>query len=95
MIAPNLAKSGDVLAALQTKPPLAVPLSAFGPVLTAAARGALANPRSGRRNGASIEQRNRLLIPGSTDRLSQLANVTVTIAARVRTCPDLASALSR
>jgi transposase len=48
--------------------------------------------RSGRRNGASIEQRNWLLLPCLTDRLTQLANVTVTIAAGVRTWPDVVSA---
>jgi hypothetical protein len=81
MIAPpNRAQSGAVLAAAKTKPPPAVALPLVGPVLTAAARGALANLRSGRRNGASIEQRNWLLMPCLIDSLSQLANVTVTIA---------------
>ena len=67
----------------------AVALPAVGPVLTAAARGALADPRSGRRNGASIEQRNWLLMPCQTDHLSQLANVTVTIAAGGENMPRL------
>jgi len=49
---PNLAQSGAVLATIKTKPPPAVALPLVGPVLTAAARGALANPRSGRRNDA-------------------------------------------
>ena len=51
------------------------------PALTLPARGAGARARSGRRNGAAIEQRNWLLMPRLTDCLSQLANVTVTIAA--------------
>jgi hypothetical protein len=65
MIAPNLAQSGAVLTALKTasRAPAAVACAALRPVLTAAARGALANPRSGRRNGASIEQRNWPLVP--------------------------------
>jgi hypothetical protein len=41
--------------------------AALRPVLTAAARSARANPRSGRRNGASIEQRNWLFVPGPKD----------------------------
>jgi hypothetical protein len=57
--------------------------------LTAAARGALADPRSGRRNGAPIEQRNWLLMPCQTDHLRQLANVTVTIAAGGENMPKL------
>jgi hypothetical protein len=56
-----------VLAAVKTKPPVAVALPAVGPGLTAAARGARADPRSGRRNGAPIEQRNWLLMPCQTD----------------------------
>ena len=67
-------QSGTVLTAVKTasRPPSAVACATFRPVLTAAARGALANSRSGRGNGASIEQRNWLLGPGSTDRLSSI-----------------------
>ena len=53
-------------------PAFAVACAALRPVLTAAARGALANSRSGRGNGASIEQRNWLLGPRSTDRPSSI-----------------------
>jgi hypothetical protein len=88
-MAPQPAQSGTVLAAVKTKPPVAVALPAVGPVLTAAARGALADPRSGRRNGAPIEQRNWLLMPCQTDHLRQLANVTVTIAAGGENMPKL------
>ena len=52
-----------------SRAPSAVASAALRPVLTAAARGALANPRSGRRNGASIEPRNWLLMPCLADRL--------------------------
>ena len=46
-------------------------LYALRPVLTAAARGALANSRSGRRNGVWIEQRNwRLAMPDLVGRVS-------------------------
>ena len=67
-------QSGTVLTAVKTasRPPSAVACATLRPVLTAAARGALANSRSGRGNGASIEQRNWLLGPGSTDRLSSI-----------------------
>jgi hypothetical protein len=51
------------------------------PALTLPPRGADARARSGQRNGAAIKQRNWLLMPRLTDCLSQLANVTVTIAA--------------
>ena len=45
--------------------------------------------RSGRRNGAAIEQRNQPLDPYLTNRLSQLSNVTVTIVgASPATPPD-------
>jgi hypothetical protein len=87
MIAPQPAQSGTVLAAVKTTPPLAVALPLVGPVLTAAARGAPVDPRSGRRNGAAIEQRNRLFRPCLTVPLSQLANVTVTIAERGESMP--------
>ena len=72
MIAPQLTQSGAVLAALKTasRAPAAVACAALRPVLTAAARAALANPGSGRRNGASIEQRNWLLMPCSADHMS-------------------------
>ena len=63
------------------------------PALTLSLRGARARARSGRRNGTAIEQRNWLLMPRLTDRLSQLANVTVTIAAGgEKICPDVALA---
>ena len=51
-----------------SRAPLAVACAALRPVLTAAARGAFANPRSERGNGASIEQRNWLSGPCPTDR---------------------------
>ena len=72
MIAPNLTQSGAVLVAVKTasRAPAAVACAALRPVLTAAARNALADPRSGRRNGASIEQRNWLLVPRPVNRLS-------------------------
>jgi len=59
--------------------PSAVAGAMLRPVLTAAARGALTNPRSERRNGASIEQRNWSLV----------AETTVTPAERpgATTCP--------
>jgi hypothetical protein len=68
---PNLTQSGAVLAALKTasRAPSAVACAALRPVLTAVARGTLANPRSGRRNGALIEQRNWLLVRCPTGRL--------------------------
>ena len=71
-MAPNLTQSGAVLAAVKTasRAPSAVACAALRPVLTAAARVAFANPRSGRRNGASIEQRNWLLARCPTGRLN-------------------------
>ena len=68
---PNLTQSGAVLAAVKTasRAPAAVACAALRPVLTAAARGALVNPRSGRRNGASIKQRNWLLVRCPTGRI--------------------------
>ena len=68
---PNLTQSGALLAAVKTasRAPLAVAGAARRPVLTAAARGAVANPRSGRRNGALIKQRNWPLVRSPTDPL--------------------------
>jgi hypothetical protein len=63
---------GDVLPDLTAEDLIAIGARRAAPV---------PKPRSGRRNGALIEQRNWLLLPSLTDRLSQLANVTVTIAA--------------
>ena len=60
---PNLIQAGAVLTAVKTasRAPSAVTCAALRPVLTAAARAAPVSPRSGRRNGAAIEQRNRHL----------------------------------
>src|SRR5271169_644816 len=91
--APNPAKSGPVLTAVKTA---ARRLRRWPTAsLDRGCARCHGKARSGRRNGASIEQRNWLLVPCSTHRRNQLANVTVTIPTGVRTCPDVVSAPCR
>jgi hypothetical protein len=62
--------------------------------LTAAARGALSKS-VGTEKRRFDRTKKPFLVPCLTDRLSQLANVTVTIALEGKTCRDLVSAPDR